>query len=338
MADFDEHCMGYSVIEARRCSIVDSSDPYVGVVAAQNEEILGTAFRGEMKAGEHAEYTLLERKLKSQNLSGCTIYTTLEPCTKRGEGKIPCATRLIDRRVSRVVIGMLDPDQRITGRGILQLRRAGIEVALFPPKLTAALEDLNRDFIRHRISLWEQHEIIPQAGFYVWDSVPGLGFRELLNNADEVWILARSAINLLSRYFSDLKTFLISGGRLNIMIADPASPFCRTVYGSDEKLFTANMNVTTTHLDALRTCAPGQIEIRLFKRPPNYGILLVRGKKVIGNHDAVIQVRHYPEYSSTGRGRPFVALLPTNKIWFRLFEEDLEKIWQGAELEVYKNE
>jgi hypothetical protein len=64
--------------------------------------------------------------------------------------KVPCADHIIARKVGRVVIGMLDPDQRITGKGILKLRRAGIAVELFPKALMAELEDLNRDFTRDR--------------------------------------------------------------------------------------------------------------------------------------------------------------------------------------------
>ena len=69
--------------------------PFVGAVATRDHELLETAYRGELKPGEHAEFTLVERKLKDAKLAGATIFTTLEPCTKRGAGKIPCAEQLI---------------------------------------------------------------------------------------------------------------------------------------------------------------------------------------------------------------------------------------------------
>jgi len=125
--------------------------PKVGAVIVKEGKVLAKAHRGETPyLANHAEYIALEKKLKDEVLIGSVVYTTLEPCTTRNPPKVPCAERLVDRRIGRVVIGTLDPDPRITGRGILLLRNAGIAIDLFPPELMSQLEELNRDFTRDR--------------------------------------------------------------------------------------------------------------------------------------------------------------------------------------------
>lgn len=125
---------------------------------------MGIAHRGEVTAGAHAEFVLLERKLEHEKASGATLYTTLEPSTVRGPGKQPCADRIVGRKLARVVIGILDPDQRICGRGVRQLRKAGIEVDLFPSEFMAQVEDQNREFIHDREKLDAESHSTPAVG------------------------------------------------------------------------------------------------------------------------------------------------------------------------------
>jgi pyrimidine deaminase RibD-like protein len=131
----DTNLANVAVEEARRSRQEANRTPlFVGAVAARGAGLIAKAHRGEEALGEHAEFILLERKLKSERLAGATLFTTPEPCTKRGPGKVPCADRIIERRFSRVVIGTLDPNPDIRGKGVLALRQAGITVELFPPR------------------------------------------------------------------------------------------------------------------------------------------------------------------------------------------------------------
>jgi len=140
-----------SIDEARQSKHEDAKvHPNVGVVIVKNDEIIASAHRGEIDLGDHAEFTVLEKKLKSDILAGCTVFTTLEPCTTRNHPKLPCVERLIERKVKKVWIGMVDPNSKISGRGITRLREANIEIELYPPEYSAVIEELNRDFIREQ--------------------------------------------------------------------------------------------------------------------------------------------------------------------------------------------
>lgn len=150
-SESDERKFARLAIEEARKSLPEDErvHPRVGVVVVKDGRVLATAFRGEFPQC-HAEYVALEKKLAEVSLAGSTVYTTLEPCTSRNHPKVPCATRLAERKVACVVIGMLDPDDRISGRGQRALRKAGIATGLFDHDLMTEIEELNRDFIRER--------------------------------------------------------------------------------------------------------------------------------------------------------------------------------------------
>jgi pyrimidine deaminase RibD-like protein len=137
-------------IEEARKSVPERdgrTHPKVGAVVVKDHQVIGSAHRGEV-SGCHAEYIVLERKLPEDSLVDATVYTTLEPCTERNHPKVPCANRIVERKVKRVVIGMLDPNPVISGRGQRTLRGANIITDFFPHDLMSAVEELNRDFSR----------------------------------------------------------------------------------------------------------------------------------------------------------------------------------------------
>jgi pyrimidine deaminase RibD-like protein len=147
----DKAFMKMAIDEARKCKREDKRmHPMVGAVVVKDGKVLAKGYRGELSPGEHAEFTVLEKKLQNEILAGATVYTTLEPCTTRNHPKVPCAERLIERKVEKVVIGMLDPDPRITGKGQRRLREANIWTSFFDPDLMSSVEEINRSFTREK--------------------------------------------------------------------------------------------------------------------------------------------------------------------------------------------
>jgi pyrimidine deaminase RibD-like protein len=145
----DDRRFALMAIEEALKSVPEDERPHpkVGAVVVKNGQVLSKAHRGEILKS-HAEYIALDEKLSDDLIAGATVYTTLEPCTARNHPKIPCAQRLIDRKVARVVVGMLDPNPNIRGLGDQRLGEAGIEIQLFPRDLRAQVEEMNREFTR----------------------------------------------------------------------------------------------------------------------------------------------------------------------------------------------
>ncbi len=102
-------------------------NPIVGAIIVSDGEIIGRGYH--KKAGKnHAEVNAINDALKkSDDLSDCTIYVTLEPCSSYGRTP-PCTGAIIEAGIKSVVIGTLDPDRRHAGNGVKILRDEGINV------------------------------------------------------------------------------------------------------------------------------------------------------------------------------------------------------------------
>jgi pyrimidine deaminase RibD-like protein len=114
----------------------DKIDPLVGsVLVDANGVEISHAHRGKIRPGEHGEFTLLKKSSGGTSSQGGTVFVTLEPCIGRDAPQKGCAQWIVEAKVKRVVIGMVDPSPKIKNNGISYLRRHGIQVDFFDTDL-----------------------------------------------------------------------------------------------------------------------------------------------------------------------------------------------------------
>lgn len=128
----------------------DRVHPLVGaVIVNQVGAPISSGFRGQHTPGHHAEQEALIG-VPDDAVKGAVVYTTLEPCTSRGK-QTPCCLRLIDKGVSEVVIGILDPNRDIRGMGWWKFMERGIRIRTFEQEFVEEIYALNAEFIDHQL-------------------------------------------------------------------------------------------------------------------------------------------------------------------------------------------
>lgn len=122
----DEAFMREAMAEGERARGRTSPNPWVGCVIVRGKAVIARGFT-QPPGGAHAEAMALAAA--GSKAKGATAYVTLEPHNFQGRTP-PCTDRLIAAGVKRVVVGVIDPNPRVDGGGVEQLRAAGIEVTL----------------------------------------------------------------------------------------------------------------------------------------------------------------------------------------------------------------
>ncbi|MGB0767864.1 MAG: bifunctional diaminohydroxyphosphoribosylaminopyrimidine deaminase/5-amino-6-(5-phosphoribosylamino)uracil reductase RibD, partial [Phycisphaeraceae bacterium] len=120
-------------------------NPMVGCVLVRDGHELGRGYHAAL-GGPHAEVRALEdARARGVSPVGATAYVTLEPCGHHGKTP-PCADALVEAQIARAVVAMIDPHDRVAGRGVERLREAGIEVIVGVCQTQA--RRLNEPFIK----------------------------------------------------------------------------------------------------------------------------------------------------------------------------------------------
>lgn len=124
-------------------------NPMVGAVVVHNDRIIGEGYHH--RYGEaHAEPNAIQSVTEKELLKESTLYVNLEPCSHFGKTP-PCANLIVSTGIPRVVIGTMDPNPKVAGKGIELLRQAGIEV------ITGVLEEECNE-LNKRFFTWQREK------------------------------------------------------------------------------------------------------------------------------------------------------------------------------------
>lgn len=141
----DERFMRRAIDLARQGAGFVSPNPMVGCVIVKHGNVIAEG-RHKRFGGSHAEVVALGRyMIDDKRFIGATMYVNLEPCVHMDKKTPPCVPEIIRAGISRVVIGMKDPNPKVNGQGVFRLQSAGIEVET--EILREACEALNEAFI-----------------------------------------------------------------------------------------------------------------------------------------------------------------------------------------------
>jgi diaminohydroxyphosphoribosylaminopyrimidine deaminase/5-amino-6-(5-phosphoribosylamino)uracil reductase len=120
----DEQHMRLAVTTANDARLRSRPNPWVGAVVVSQS---GEVFTGATLEPGNAHAEIVALHAAGKKAVGATLYSTLEPCSHTGRTG-PCTTAIIEAGVKRVVVGTLDPDTKVAGSGVQQLRNAGLTV------------------------------------------------------------------------------------------------------------------------------------------------------------------------------------------------------------------
>ncbi len=199
-------------------------NPMVGSVIVHENKVIGEGFTSPY-GGPHAEVNAIHSVKNKALLSKATLYVTLEPCSHFGKTP-PCANLIIEHKIPKVVIGLLDPHVKVAGDGIKKLKDAGCEV------LVPVLEKECRDHHKRFLTFHEQKRpfiILKWAETLDGFIAPEQSLRE--TDPSPYWITNLQSRQLVHKWRSEeqailvgTKTILKDNPKLNVRLWIGKSP------------------------------------------------------------------------------------------------------------------
>ncbi len=205
----DEMYMERALALAAKGRGTTTPNPMVGAVIVKDGRIIGEGYH--IRAGEgHAEVNAFRNAV--EDVTGATMYVTLEPCSHYGKTP-PCADKIVEKKIGRVVVGALDPNPLVAGRGIEKIRNAGI------PVVTGILAEksvaLNEVFMKY---------IVTKRPFVLLKAAMSLDGKIATVGGESQWISCETSREEVHRLRHELTGIMVGIGTV---LADDPMLNCR---------------------------------------------------------------------------------------------------------------
>lgn len=216
----DAELMNAAITAANDVRTTTAPNPWVGAAVAAEDGVPSVGAT-QPPGGAHAEVRAIEAaRAAGVDVTGATLATTLEPCCTTGRTG-PCTDAIIEAGIARVLIGIEDPDADVSGRGVEQLRAAGIAVETGIER--DAVEDQLAPYLHHRRT-GRPYVVVKLAS-----SADG---RTAAPDGTSQWITGEEARTDAHRLRAESQAILVGAGTVR---ADDPSLTVRLVDGPDPR-------------------------------------------------------------------------------------------------------
>lgn len=174
----DNYYMSQAIAEAKKGFRQTYTNPLVGAVIVKDNHVIARG--AHLQYGhEHAEKNAILRCQTPEELVDSTLYVTLEPCHHRGK-QPPCTQAILAAGIKKVVVGQLDPNPLVAGKGLAFLKEEGIEV------VTGVLEEEARGLNSHYNFYYENQRpyVVLKQAVSLDGKIAVLGKRTALTGAE----------------------------------------------------------------------------------------------------------------------------------------------------------
>ncbi|MGC1204915.1 MAG: bifunctional diaminohydroxyphosphoribosylaminopyrimidine deaminase/5-amino-6-(5-phosphoribosylamino)uracil reductase RibD [Flavobacteriaceae bacterium] len=199
---------------------VTRPNPMVGSVIVYNNKIIGEGFTSEY--GEnHAEVNAIKSVKNKGLLKQATLYVTLEPCSHFGKTP-PCSNLIIKHQIPKVVIGCIDDNEKVAGKGITKLKEAGIHV------IVGVLEDDCKNHHKRFFTFYNKKR--PYIILKWAESLDGFIAPKTKNEQKPVWITNIFSRQVVHKWRAEEQAILVG---TNTMLQDNPSLTVRNWTGKN---------------------------------------------------------------------------------------------------------